>query len=311
MFLGESMQERRNFYRILGVQPDADADVIQTAYRTWMQKLGVHPDRGGDHAVAASVNAAYRILRSPARRAAYDRDLARRWNQRELAGVRAGPAPGRSTGGPAELNRRNYYRVLGVQQAAPRAIVLAAHAARRAGSDVDQPLVDEAVRVLGDPVQRVAYDAWLAQAGHVAAARIAMPPCACCLFCKTPHGEYPGSDIAPQCWNCTAPLGLAPLPGGESGRQLARRALDAPLSVHESWPPRCHEGRLVEFAPAGVAATLPVELDVGAIVRLETVGFAAVAAVVHASASAGAHRCGMQLLRARFAHGGMIVDARS
>jgi DnaJ-class molecular chaperone len=71
------MKNRRNYYRILHVERDAPLAVIQASYRTLMLKLGVHPDLGGDPAEAAVVNEAFATLSDPARRAAYDRTLAR------------------------------------------------------------------------------------------------------------------------------------------------------------------------------------------------------------------------------------------
>ena len=66
---------RRNYYRILHVQPDAPTEVIKSSYRTLMQRLKMHPDLGGDHAEAALINEAYAVLTDPDKRAAYDRDL--------------------------------------------------------------------------------------------------------------------------------------------------------------------------------------------------------------------------------------------
>ena len=42
------MENRRNYYRILHVQPDAPTEIIKSSYRTLMQKLRMHPDLGGD-----------------------------------------------------------------------------------------------------------------------------------------------------------------------------------------------------------------------------------------------------------------------
>jgi hypothetical protein len=63
---------RRNYYRILHVQPEAPGQVITASYRTMMSKLRLHPDLGGDTANAALVNEAYAVLNDPAKRAAYD-----------------------------------------------------------------------------------------------------------------------------------------------------------------------------------------------------------------------------------------------
>lgn len=66
------MENRRNLYRILHVQPDAPEEIIQSSYRTLMMKLRRHPDLGGDHYTATLINEAYAVLSDPARRAAYD-----------------------------------------------------------------------------------------------------------------------------------------------------------------------------------------------------------------------------------------------
>src|SRR6187402_1375762 len=77
------MENRRNYYRVLHVQPDAPVEIIRTSYRTLMQRLRMHPDLGGDHWNAALINEAYEVLCDPAKRAAYDRA-----HQRAFANVR-------------------------------------------------------------------------------------------------------------------------------------------------------------------------------------------------------------------------------
>ncbi len=62
----------RNYYEILEIDRRASGDGVQAAYRRLMQRPGHHPDRGGDHATAALINRAYRVLRDPVERAAYD-----------------------------------------------------------------------------------------------------------------------------------------------------------------------------------------------------------------------------------------------
>ncbi len=76
---------RRNYYRILHVQPDAPGAVIRMAYRTLMQKLRMHPDLGGDGATATLINEAYATLSDPARRAQYDTQLPQRAKRDALA----------------------------------------------------------------------------------------------------------------------------------------------------------------------------------------------------------------------------------
>lgn len=71
------MKNRRNYYRLLQVQPDAPLEVIKASYRTLMQKLKHHPDLGGKHSDAALLNEAYAVLCDPDKRAEYDRALRR------------------------------------------------------------------------------------------------------------------------------------------------------------------------------------------------------------------------------------------
>ncbi|NND68740.1 MAG: DnaJ domain-containing protein [Halioglobus sp.] len=67
------MKNRRNYYRILHVQPDAPQEVIRSSYRTIMHKMRVHPDLGGDAEAAALVNEAYSVLSDDKNRSDYDR----------------------------------------------------------------------------------------------------------------------------------------------------------------------------------------------------------------------------------------------
>jgi len=69
------MKNRRNYYRILQVQPDAPIEVIRASYRTLMRELKYHPDLGGSSFDAAVLNEAYETLSDTARRAAYDKEL--------------------------------------------------------------------------------------------------------------------------------------------------------------------------------------------------------------------------------------------
>ena len=69
------MKNRRNYYRILHVQPDAPVEIIESSYRTLMSKLKKHPDLGGDHWNAVLINEARDVLTDEKRRAVYDQDL--------------------------------------------------------------------------------------------------------------------------------------------------------------------------------------------------------------------------------------------
>lgn len=68
------MKNRRNYYRILHVQPDAPAPVVRASYRALMQKHKTHPDLGGDEWSARCLNEAYAVISDPLKRARYDRE---------------------------------------------------------------------------------------------------------------------------------------------------------------------------------------------------------------------------------------------
>ena len=67
------MKNRRNYYRVLHVQPDAPKEIIRSSYQTMMQRMRMHPDLGGDDNSAAVINEAYEALSDPGNRAAYDK----------------------------------------------------------------------------------------------------------------------------------------------------------------------------------------------------------------------------------------------
>lgn len=68
------MPEPRDPYKVLQVDPEADAEVVQAAYRRLAQKY--HPDLAAEPEAAArmvAINEAWAILRDPESRAAHDR----------------------------------------------------------------------------------------------------------------------------------------------------------------------------------------------------------------------------------------------
>ena len=74
------MVDRRDPYRILQVQPDADPDVIRAAYRVLARKL--HPDAGvkldqhGEKRMA-DLNWAWSVVRDPLKRQVWESDRRR------------------------------------------------------------------------------------------------------------------------------------------------------------------------------------------------------------------------------------------
>jgi curved DNA-binding protein CbpA len=62
-----------DYYQVLDVAPDAPDAIIQSSYRTLMQRMRLHPDLGGDHEIAALINQAYSVLKNSQSRSEYDK----------------------------------------------------------------------------------------------------------------------------------------------------------------------------------------------------------------------------------------------
>src|SRR5512146_2742760 len=89
------MPDEVDAYKVLQVDPEAEGEVIQAAYRRLARKY--HPDLAAGPEAAgrmAAINAAGALLGTPAARAAYDRSLAGTSGATPAAPPhRAGPHP--------------------------------------------------------------------------------------------------------------------------------------------------------------------------------------------------------------------------
>ncbi len=161
------MKSRRNYYRLLRVQPDASLEMIKCCYRTLMQKLQHHPDLGGDEWDARHINIAYAVLRDSIKRARYDQELFQRHNIETLSRGNLGPAPKtfRTISAPAG-NQRNYYQLLQIQPDAELAVIEASYKLLKRNPDADRRLLDEAWKTLHSAVRRRRYDQQLKMLGH-------------------------------------------------------------------------------------------------------------------------------------------------
>jgi molecular chaperone DnaJ len=89
---GGKAQMARDYYMVLGVGSDATQDEIRSAYRRQAKKH--HPDRSGeDSEPFLAIGEAYDVLGDPARRQAYDDELAREQKRTRHAGRGGGPQP--------------------------------------------------------------------------------------------------------------------------------------------------------------------------------------------------------------------------
>ena len=165
-------KERRNYYRILNVQPDAPLDIIKNNYRTLLQKLRLHPDLGGENWNASIINEAYNILRDPEKRAAYDQSLLKRYELNSLSRghlVKSGLKTPLQTGIPKKDrhgNQRNYYRLLNIQPDAPANIIRTIYFSLTKNSNIPRDLLNEAYAVLSHSDKRTVYDRLLTQYCH-------------------------------------------------------------------------------------------------------------------------------------------------
>lgn len=316
------MAERRNYYRILGVQPDATRDVIRGAYRTLMQKMQMHPDLGGDGRTAALINSAWRILRDPQRRAAYDEQLLSAYDIRMIAGAGEPVVPQEK---PGVAERRNYYRLLGVQPDAPPALIDSAYRTMRGVSAENELLLAEAYAVLSDMQQRQQYDAALAgeitQAAGPDAASDDGPDgpgedyepliALFCYFCKTPHSHYPGAGPQPLCNECGSPLDRSESVSAGLCRSFDRTEITGEVTLFDYWPGQGWTAALKDLTPDGLRLDSRRILEKNQIVRVQARRFDAVARVVHCSSNSAGWRAGMTLLTVAFSNSGVVLDIRS
>jgi hypothetical protein len=87
------IKNRRNYYRVLQVQPDAPAEIIHASYRAIMKTMKIHPDLGGSSSEASLINEAYQVLGDPESRALYDAELFKKYSKKILTSEKPPIAP--------------------------------------------------------------------------------------------------------------------------------------------------------------------------------------------------------------------------
>ena len=307
--------ERRNFYRLLHLQPDASLEVVRSNFVTLMHKLRMHPDLGGDHWNAAQLSEAYATLSDRKLRSDYDRELLERYGVAAIGQGRARGKRSSSPSVPVGINRRDYYRVLEVQREAPIPVVEASHAAMRrralaAGESTD--LLDEAFDFLRNPERRRRYDELHASLGDHLEALAALldtddyVPCILrfCRFCKTPHAQTQSSSRG-ECVECRSPLFSPPELPSESLLTQSRRAIErvkrkGSLDLYRFWPSRAARARLVDLSPMGMRFTSTAAFDEGEVLKIDARDFRAVGKVTRRRAGWMDNDMGVQFLSVAF-----------
>jgi curved DNA-binding protein CbpA len=304
---------RRNYYRVLQVQPDASLSVIKNNYRTLMQTLRMHPDLGGVSGDASMLNQAYSVLRNPETRAAYDRELLQtmdvatlsrgHFSRSDLAGTQ--PREGSAT---RRGNRRNYYRVLQVQTDAPQAIIDASYRKLMADAALPGDLLDEAYGVLGDAAKRMAYDRALSRSA-------AEPPgdqnnrstpypslVTCrCVFCHAANAQCEYGESYDLCTECGSPLFSPPRQFVEQPRrQLSRTEQFGSLILYTAWPGEQLHANLTDLSPTGLKFETRHPLNEQQTLKIDGEFFCAVGRVTYRQQAMGKTTAGVQFLTIHF-----------
>lgn len=266
---------RRNYYRILHVQPDAPAEILRSSYRALMRHLEIHPDRGGDHWNAALVNEAYEVLSDPARRAAYD----------ELIDFMA------------------------VAQGRPQ------HPAEDDGDARDDGTAQEAAgedasgtgdtRGSGTPSRS---PAWVTKTsastpGFDPTAKVHEVEHSACVFCGSRWTISVTNPPSIVCARCKSPLTLASAPILEdAGRRNARRIeREGDVRYYDDWPQRRgRPGRIVDISPMGMQFLAAEPLDRSVIVKIEGRVLDAVGMVADCRDLDGSYAIGVRFYTVRF-----------
>lgn len=306
------MDDRRNYYRVLHLQPDAPIELVRVNYRTLIQKLRAHPDLGGENWSAAHLNAAYHTLSDAKRRAAYDRELLSHYDIEVIAQGRAKPrARSGARAGRGSVNRRSYYRVLETQRDAPFGILEASHRALRAAHPERGELLDQALALLCNPMKRQVYDRLLDACGHNDAlsqmhVEFGRAPDyepviqSYCAFCKTPHVREEGVPDA-RCRECDSPLYPPPRNLlGLARRTCARVTRDEPVTLYTDWPMAGVAGQVIDLSPTGMRCETAARLDLNDVVKVASPRFDAIGSVAHIERDGAWTHSGLRFLTVRF-----------
>ncbi len=325
------MIERRNFYRILHIQPDASFAVIRESYRVLMQAHESRSDLREADWDFGLLNIAYKTLQDPQLRATYNRELLKRYPIKTLSqgafGISAEHAFHRtSKKRPPHRNRRNYYRILQVQPDAPSATISATYRVLKQNGQQDGALLDEAYNILADPVSREQYDTIFssyALRGKKKPATVnpdlPAPPEAMdhattfspnsyrtsgfshCLFCDTPYVPQSGYYQHETCLECASPLHRLQHDNPETSRRLLRRIhIAGEFSFYLFWPSAPYLGIFQDLSAAGIRFLTPTTLAADDVIKIDAPNFQAVAEVTHTRNEADGLSVGTRFVAVKF-----------
>ena len=327
---------RRNYYRILQVQPDATLDIIKNNYRTLLHKLCLHPDLGGENLTASNINLAYATLRHSTKRAAYDSKLLKQYKIEALSKGHLLQKKSKidiSTNNKSGVNRnrRNYYRVLNIQPDAPQAIISSSYKILVKKKTVSTELTKEAFSVLSAPHKRKHYDQLLMGNQHVdyvtfnsidskkkktkfntsnrffanAFVDKRRSPYQTlttysCAFCNTSQSHSPMKNIDQLCIECSSPLHLSKEYFSLPRRFFSRTNLTTSVSIYSYWPGIEMTATLSDLSPTGLRFTTDQALNKNEIIKIDADQFKAVGQVKHLKSTGSIFIIGAQFLTIQF-----------
>ncbi len=308
------MIERRNYYRILHVQPDASMAVIRENYRVLMQKLKIYPELSSQNWNENLLDIAYDTLLDPQKRAAYDHELLQRYHIRVLSQGAFGfpndaEIDAQKSESAADLNKRNYYRILQVQPDAPMTAIKASYLMLKKDLLQDPILLDEAYQILSNPKTRQQYDELFAMSsfsfsraagktipvntgntGYAGIEDVSQEEVQSyqavitdyCSFCKTPYLPQATIYQNENCLECASPLFVLQRENPESPRRTMRRTnVKGQFIFYLFWPGTSYPGLFQDLSPAGIRFLTEQPIEVHDIIKIDAPNLQAVAEVTH------------------------------
>ncbi len=268
------MKNKRNYYRILHVQPDAPVELIKMSYRTIMQKLKKHPDLGGDEWDASVINEAYSVLSDKKLRAAYDARLLRERTMADAGqqGEEQRDGGGSNSDADAQQNAQ-------------------AHAeTQQSQTSENETQANDAANEPNSSEHAYSPDS----------ANDEQAPANSCFFCKTAYSVSPAEDS--DCQACASPLlKLNADAMEESGnRSIQRQPRNSPLDVWPFWPGGKQQATLVDLSLHGLKLRFTHPLHAGHLIKVENAAFTGVARVAHCVGADTGFLLGAQFLSLRF-----------
>ncbi|UJP04988.1 MAG: J domain-containing protein [Nitrosomonas sp.] len=323
------MVERRNFYRLLHIQPDASFAVIQESYRVLTQSQRNYSDISVRNWNTDLFEAAFQTLQDQNLRAIYNRELLKRYPIRALSqgafGIDAGYFCYERVG---SRNRRNYYRVLQVQPDAPDAAITASYRILKKDQRQDGLLLDEAYRVLSSPAKRKSYDVLFACAATRVTQKKQQSATDCtdvaistqravttravdkyqvihlkyCLFCNTSYVPKTGLYQHETCLECASPLHEIAHENFDSSRRMLKRIpINSGFMFYLFWPDKPYQGVIQDISPVGIRfAFADTMLTAKDIIKIDASNFQAVAEITYTHYGESGVSAGTRFITVKF-----------